>query len=965
MRYVIYVPGMTISSDILENKSLGGSESSGFYLARELAKKDRVDLFTNIQKEETYQNVNLIPIGQRSDVYKLGENFEKIASTIPFDVLISQRIPAAFYRKYNNKVNLYWLHDLSIVRNRDGIRSTLWNCDSILTVSEFHRQQVIDNIGLPDDFVHICKNAVSEHFTSRISAEAKWKGKNIIYTSRPERGLENALDVMDKLYKTDTDITLHVCGYDNTTQQLARYYQSLWIRCKNMPNVYLHGPLNKQELSNLFSSCFFHFYPVIESFEEVSCISAMEAQCSGTPVLAPKNGALPETLKDGGVQFIDNYDNEVYLYWLQEYSRDFNKWKKLYDKCKSDYNWRESAGRVEELVLCVLSNSSKNPARLIKHFLHHSDYFAARKIAKKFQIKHPDLKLYDFVETGKYKELYENISQYCIDDNNFHNIGNDQAVLGLPRFNKLLPYVNEFNNIGNCKVLDYGCCIGQLTVSLAKNFKNLEYYGVDVSQKNIDQANKYIQENKINNIVYSTVIPKIKFDLIIASEIVEHLPEPWKLVDMLESFLTEIGKVVLTFPYGPVESLRYGRFPYREHIHHFEFDDIIDLWGKKKNVHISQFSWNESGPNGEAVGGTLVSWDKSNVKSGKIDYDRKFNKQNPLQTLSVCIICRWEERNKGLRKTLDSIKDIADEIIIGFDCPNDFGNPPFFELGSSDFNDLKKDYDIKDFILQNKPLIDGFDEARNETIKRATCDWILWIDADEEMAYSERLTKYLRNSPFQGYSVKQHHFSSEPLEILKTDLPLRLFRKDTGFKFFGVVHEHPSIDPDTAPKHAMICNDFWINHLSYSTERARRERFQRNIGLMKKDREKYPVRSLGDFLWIRDLIHLCQFKLERIKTVDQEIKNYAIEALKIWRELIDKKHLRYIIESFPYISSASGIVNGENTIKLKFSIQSSKLGINCGDSKVFEIVVPDSKDAKNLMNLIVNENLNVYEDKYF
>ena len=296
MRYVIYVPGMPISSDILENKSLGGSESSGFYLARELAKKDRVDLFTNIQKEEIYQNVNLIPIGQRSDVYKLGENFEKSASTIPFDVLISQRIPSAFYRKYNNKVNLYWLHDLSIVRNRDGIRSTLWNCDGILSVSEFHKQQIIGNIGLPDNFVHICKNAVSEHFTSKISPEAKWKGKNIIYTSRPERGLENALNVMDKLYQTDPDITLHVCGYDNTTPQLARYYQQLWLRCKNMPNVYLHGPLNKLELSNLFSSCFFHFYPVIESFEEVSCISAMEAQSTGTPVLAPKNGALPETL---------------------------------------------------------------------------------------------------------------------------------------------------------------------------------------------------------------------------------------------------------------------------------------------------------------------------------------------------------------------------------------------------------------------------------------------------------------------------------------------------------------------------------------------------------------------------------------------------------------------------------------------------------------------------------------------
>ena len=64
------------------------------------------------------------------------------------------------------------------------------------------------------------------------------------------------------------------------------------------------------------------------------------------------------------------------------------------------------------------------------------------------------------------------------------------------------------------------------------------------------------------------------------------------------------------------------------------------------------------------------------------------------------------------------------------------------------------------------PLEIGFDAARNETLKKASGDWIMWIDADELLRYPERIGKYLCNSPFQGYSVKQNHFSSEPLQIL-------------------------------------------------------------------------------------------------------------------------------------------------------------------------------------------------------
>jgi hypothetical protein len=71
MKIVMYVAGMTFNGNtIKEGKSLGGSESAGYYVARELAKLGHdVTMFSSIQPEESkfYEGVLYVPIGERSD----------------------------------------------------------------------------------------------------------------------------------------------------------------------------------------------------------------------------------------------------------------------------------------------------------------------------------------------------------------------------------------------------------------------------------------------------------------------------------------------------------------------------------------------------------------------------------------------------------------------------------------------------------------------------------------------------------------------------------------------------------------------------------------------------------------------------------------------------------------------------------------------------------------------------------
>ena len=84
--------------------------------------------------------------------------------------------------------------------------------------------------------------------------------------------------------------------------------------------------------------------------------------------------------------------------------------------------------------------------------------------------------------------------------------------------------------------------------------------------------------------------------------------------------------------------------------------------------------------------------------------------------LSVAMITMNEERI--LEKTLESVKDIADEIVI-------------VDSGSSDrTEEIAKKYGTKFYVESWK----GYGPQRNSAIDKASGEWILNIDADEEIS---------------------------------------------------------------------------------------------------------------------------------------------------------------------------------------------------------------------------------------
>lgn len=110
-------------------------------------------------------------------------------------------------------------------------------------------------------------------------------------------------------------------------------------------------------------------------------------------------------------------------------------------------------------------------------------------------------------------------------------------------------------------ILDYGCGTGELlTVPLATRFPDIEFVGIDDDRSSIEFARA--KNTGINNLTFSypdEIDQSARFDLIIASEVIEHVEQPEELLLFLKNKLVPGGRMIITLPngYGPFEATSF------------------------------------------------------------------------------------------------------------------------------------------------------------------------------------------------------------------------------------------------------------------------------------------------------------------------------------------------------------------------------------------------------------------------
>lgn len=94
------------------------------------------------------------------------------------------------------------------------------------------------------------------------------------------------------------------------------------------------------------------------------------------------------------------------------------------------------------------------------------------------------------------------------------------------------------------KVLDVGCGDGFLLSKILGG----EKYGIDISEKRVKQASQFAKEVKQASI-YNIPYPDKFFDVVICTEVLEHIPNVEKGMYEVRRVLKDEGKLLATVPY--------------------------------------------------------------------------------------------------------------------------------------------------------------------------------------------------------------------------------------------------------------------------------------------------------------------------------------------------------------------------------------------------------------------------------
>ena len=148
-----------------------------------------------------------------------------------------------------------------------------------------------------------------------------------------------------------------------------------------------------------------------------------------------------------------------------------------------------------------------------------------------------------------------------------------------------------------------------------------------------------------------------------------------------------------------------------------------------------------------------------------------------MVTISLCMIVKDEE--DVIARCLNSVKDIADEIII-------------IDTGSTDnTKNIVKDFTNKVFDFD---WINDFSAARNYSFSKATMDYILWLDADDIILEEDRIKlKQLKQSidPIVDIVMMKYNVGFDVKgNVNFSFLRERLSKRTGNYLWHEPVHEH-------------------------------------------------------------------------------------------------------------------------------------------------------------------------------
>ena len=188
--------------------------------------------------------------------------------------------------------------------------------------------------------------------------------------------------------------------------------------------------------------------------------------------------------------------------------------------------------------------------------------------------------------------------------------------------------------------------------------------------------------------------------------------------------------------------------------------------------------------------------------------------------LSLCMIVKNEE--ESLPACLGSVRGIADEIVV-------------VDTGSSDTSpEIARKSGAR---VISHAWQDDFSDARNKSLEAATGEWILVLDADEELPPESgvKIPGLISAADVDGYEVRVRSILPESDAASYDESKIvRLFRNRSDYRYFMPIHEQirKSIEDKGG---RVLSSDLVIAHNGYSKKSVQGsvDRAERNLRMLR------------------------------------------------------------------------------------------------------------------------------------
>lgn len=322
-------PAYPWDEEIYKTKGLGGSETAAVEMGKWLATlTDRkVKIFQ--EREETFvaeSGVEYIPVKHMMYYFKKWK--PKIHIAWRHNI------------KLTNAPTYVWCHDLVF----DGLKETQ-NYEKVLALSPFHKDFIQSMLNIPSDKFIVTRNGIEPKRFKNLKMYKEYG--RVIWSNSPDRGLEHAIHIMEKVREQIPGASLHVFyGMDNMKKfGLAEKAEMLEKMIAERPWIKYWGNQTQDVLAEELAKSQVWLYPAC--FIESYCISALEAMVTKAYPVVRDIGALPNTLGVASSQdmasvlSVDATEYDVYAREVIE-AIEMRKWEDM-DLDPEQFSWSSVA----------------------------------------------------------------------------------------------------------------------------------------------------------------------------------------------------------------------------------------------------------------------------------------------------------------------------------------------------------------------------------------------------------------------------------------------------------------------------------------------------------------------------------------------------------------------------------------------------------------------------------------------